>query len=134
MRLDRVWGLLLLVPVACRGGDQGRCEGLRDPVERHDCHLQELSALLSLDVDGRGLDKMDCRILTTIINLFNGGPVGVDTVAAAIGEQKDTLEDVYEPYLIQQGYLARTARGRLATDAAYLHFGLERKEERGSLL
>jgi len=90
-------------------------------------------ALGALDVDRKGFDKMDCRILTTIINLFGGGPVGVDTIAAAIGEQKDTLEDVYEPYLIQQGYLARTARGRIATDAAYSHFGIERKGQ-GALL
>ncbi len=90
-------------------------------------------ALTSLEVDEKGLDRMDCRILTTIIRLFNGGPVGVETVAASIGEEKDTLEDVYEPYLIQQGYLARTARGRVATDAAYLHFGVERKGQGGLL-
>jgi Holliday junction DNA helicase RuvB len=91
-------------------------------------------ALSSLDVDHKGFDRMDCRILTTIIKLFGGGPVGVETIAAAIGEQKDTIEDVYEPYLIQQGYLARTARGRIATDAAYLHFGLERPTRQGDLL
>ncbi len=90
-------------------------------------------ALLSLDVDAKGLDKMDCRVLTTIIRLFGGGPVGVDTIAAAVGEQKDTLEDVYEPYLIQQGYLARTARGRIATDAAYAHFGIKRSGQGGLL-
>jgi Holliday junction DNA helicase RuvB len=91
-------------------------------------------ALGSLDVDEKGFDRMDCRILTTIIKLFGGGPVGVETIAAAIGEQKDTIEDVYEPYLIQQGYLARTARGRIATDLAYLHFGLERPSRQGDLL
>ncbi len=91
-------------------------------------------ALLSLDVDQKGLDKMDLRILTTIISLFNGGPVGIETISAAIGEQKDTIEDVYEPYLIQQGYLARTARGRIATDLAYTHFGLARPTRQGDLL
>ncbi len=90
-------------------------------------------ALASLDVDKCGLDSMDRRILTTIINLFGGGPVGIETVAAAIGEMKDTLEDVYEPYLIQQGYLARTARGRVAGDGAYTHLGLERRGQ-GELL
>jgi len=83
------------------------------------------SALSSLDVDAEGLDAMDRRILTTIINLFGGGPVGVETIAAAIGEQRDTLEDVYEPYLVQQGYLARTARGRVAAQRAYNHLGVE---------
>ncbi len=91
------------------------------------------TALRALGVDVKGLDKMDRRILTTIINLFGGGPVGVDTIAAAIGEQKDTLEDVYEPYLIQQGYMARTARGRVAADGAYQHLGLENPRQ-GELL
>lgn len=98
-----------------------------------DKHVAD-KALLSLDVDQKGLDKMDLRILTTIISLFNGGPVGIETISAAIGEQKDTIEDVYEPYLIQQGYLARTARGRIATDLAYTHFGLARPARQGDLL
>ena len=80
-------------------------------------------ALGALDVDGAGLDRMDRRILLTIIEQFRGGPVGVETLCASLSEQKDTLEDVYEPYLIQQGYLVRTARGRVATEAAYRHLG-----------
>jgi Holliday junction DNA helicase RuvB len=81
-------------------------------------------ALVALDVDGAGLDRMDRRILSTIVENFRGGPVGIDTLSASVSEQKDTLEDVYEPYLIQQGYLVRTARGRMATEAAYRHLGL----------
>ena len=80
-------------------------------------------ALSALDVDRAGLDRMDRRILLTIIDRFNGGPVGIESLAAALGEQKDTLEDVYEPYLIQQGYLLRTARGRMASEMAYRHLG-----------
>ncbi len=80
-------------------------------------------ALSALDVDRAGLDRMDRRILLTIIDRFNGGPVGIESLAAALGEQKDTLEDVYEPYLIQQGYLLRTARGRVASEMAYRHLG-----------
>lgn len=91
------------------------------------------SALRSLDVDNEGLDAMDRRILGVIIKLFGGGPVGIETIAAAIGEQKDTVEDVYEPYMIQQGYLARTARGRIAGERAYRHLGLD-PAPRGELL
>lgn len=76
-----------------------------------------------LDIDSRGLDKMDRKILTTIIDKFNGGPVGVETLSAAISEEKDTIEDVYEPYLIQSGYLNRTPRGRVATPSAYDYLG-----------
>jgi Holliday junction DNA helicase RuvB len=82
------------------------------------------AALTMLDVDSRGLDVMDRRLLQTVIEKFMGGPVGVDNLAAAIGEERDTIEDVIEPYLIQQGYLQRTPRGRMATANAYLHFGL----------
>ncbi|MBI5889547.1 MAG: Holliday junction branch migration DNA helicase RuvB [Nitrosomonadales bacterium] len=82
------------------------------------------SALTMLDVDSRGLDIMDRRLLQTVIEKFMGGPVGVDNLAAAIGEERDTIEDVIEPYLIQQGYLQRTPRGRMATANAYQHFGL----------
>ncbi|GAB4265357.1 MAG: Holliday junction branch migration DNA helicase RuvB [Deferrisomatales bacterium] len=92
------------------------------------------SALRALDVDERGLDRMDRRILLTIIEQFRGGPVGIDTLAASVSEEKDTLEDVYEPYLIQQGYLCRTARGRVATEAAYRHFGKPAPSAQGSLL
>jgi Holliday junction DNA helicase RuvB len=82
------------------------------------------AALTLLDVDHEGLDLMDRKLLRTVIEKFAGGPVGVDTLAAAIGEERDTIEDVLEPYLIQQGLLQRTARGRVATPSAYLHFGL----------
>jgi Holliday junction DNA helicase RuvB len=82
------------------------------------------AALTMLDVDSRGLDVMDRRLLQTVIEKFMGGPVGVDNLAAAIGEERDTIEDVIEPYLIQQGYLQRTPRGRMATANAYQHFGL----------
>jgi Holliday junction DNA helicase RuvB len=78
-------------------------------------------ALDRLDVDRAGLDDMDRRLLTVIIDFYKGGPVGIETLAAALSEPRDTLEDVYEPYLIQQGFLARTARGRVATDLAYDH-------------
>jgi Holliday junction DNA helicase RuvB len=77
-----------------------------------------------LDVDGIGLDMMDRKLLLAIIEKFSGGPVGLDNVAAAIGEESDTIEDVLEPYLIQQGYLQRTPRGRVATTSAYQHFGI----------
>jgi Holliday junction DNA helicase RuvB len=80
-------------------------------------------ALERLDVDEFGLDDMDARILKTIIEMFEGGPVGVQTIAAAVGEDPGTLEEVYEPFLMQQGFLARTSRGRCATSAAYRHFG-----------
>src|SRR5215472_13808607 len=80
-------------------------------------------ALARLDVDEFGLDDMDARILKTIIEMFDGGPVGVQTVAAAVGEDPGTLEEVYEPFLMQQGFLARTPRGRCATSNAYRHFG-----------
>ncbi|MGC2456886.1 MAG: Holliday junction branch migration DNA helicase RuvB [Gallionellaceae bacterium] len=82
------------------------------------------AALTMLDVDAQGLDVMDRKLLLTVIEKFTGGPVGVDNLAAAIGEERDTIEDVLEPYLIQQGYLQRTPRGRIATANAYLHFGL----------
>ncbi len=82
------------------------------------------AALTMLDVDAQGLDVMDRRLLLTVIEKFMGGPVGVDNLATAIGEERDTIEDVIEPYLIQQGYLQRTSRGRVATANAYAHFGL----------
>jgi Holliday junction DNA helicase RuvB len=82
------------------------------------------AALTMLDVDSQGLDVMDRKLLQTVIEKFMGGPVGVDNLAAAIGEERDTIEDVLEPYLIQQGYLQRTPRGRMATANAYQHFGL----------
>jgi holliday junction DNA helicase RuvB len=76
-----------------------------------------------LEVDRMGFDKMDTLLLRTVIDKFAGGPVGVETLAASIGEEKDTIEDVYEPYLIQAGFLQRTPRGRVATALAYEHFG-----------
>ncbi|MFO1393474.1 MAG: Holliday junction branch migration DNA helicase RuvB [Steroidobacteraceae bacterium] len=82
------------------------------------------AALDLLDVDPQGFDPMDRRLMLTIIEKFAGGPVGVDSLAAAVGEERGTIEDVIEPFLIQQGYIMRTARGRVATRNAYLHFGL----------
>ena len=82
------------------------------------------AALTMLDIDALGLDVMDRKLLLTVIEKFTGGPVGLDNLAAAIGEERDTIEDVLEPYLIQQGYLQRTSRGRIATANAYKHFGL----------
>ncbi|WP_024301191.1 Holliday junction branch migration DNA helicase RuvB [Pseudogulbenkiania sp. MAI-1] len=86
------------------------------------------AALAMLDVDPAGLDVMDRKLLAAILEKFAGGPVGLDNVAAAIGESTDTIEDVIEPYLIQQGYLQRTPRGRMATAQAYQHFGLPLKD------
>jgi len=83
-----------------------------------------VSAMDMLDVDPNGFDAMDRRLLQTIIEKFDGGPVGVESLAAALGEERGTIEDVLEPYLIQQGFMMRTARGRVATRNAYLHFGL----------
>ena len=80
-------------------------------------------ALALLDVDEAGFDKMDRALLLTIVDKFAGGPVGIDTLAAAVGEERDTIEDVYEPFLIQEGFLARTPKGRVATALAYAHFG-----------
>ncbi|MFM2400288.1 MAG: hypothetical protein RL341_2445 [Pseudomonadota bacterium] len=81
-------------------------------------------ALKMLDVDNLGFDVMDKKLLEAVIHKFAGGPVGIDNLAAAIGEERETIEDVIEPYLIQQGYLQRTPRGRIATPSAYQHFGL----------
>ncbi len=88
-------------------------------------------ALDMLDVDQQGFDTMDRKLLLAIIEKFDGGPVGVDSLAAAIGEERDTIEDVLEPFLIQQGFMMRTPRGRVATSSAYLHFGLVTPEGRG---
>jgi Holliday junction DNA helicase RuvB len=82
------------------------------------------NALIMLDVDMSGLDVMDRKLLRAVLEKFGGGPVGVDNLAAAIGEERDTIEDVLEPFLIQQGFLQRTARGRVATALSYRHFGL----------
>ena len=74
-----------------------------------------------------GLDQMDCRILRVIIEKFGGGPVGLNTLSAAVSEEKDTIEDVYEPYLLLKGFLQRTSRGRIATEKAYQHLGIQAK-------
>jgi Holliday junction DNA helicase RuvB len=79
-------------------------------------------SLTELEVDAHGLDDMDKRILLTIIEKYQGGPVGVNTIAAAVGEEPGTIEEVYEPYLLQEGFLKRTSRGREATKLAYTHF------------
>jgi len=80
------------------------------------------AALNLLNVDAFGLDEMDRRIILTIIDIFQGGPIGLETLATVVCEEKNTLEDVYEPFLIQSGFLARTPRGRMATKRAYEHF------------
>lgn len=90
-------------------------------------------ALEALNVDKSGLDEMDNRILSTIIEKFKGGPVGITTIATAVGEEAGTIEEVYEPFLIQEGYIMRTSRGREATDLAYKHLGLERGPQQGRL-
>ena len=87
------------------------------------------AALKMLGVDEKGLDKMDRKILLTLIEKFDGGPVGVDTLSTVVGEERDTLEDVYEPYLVQEGYLNRTPRGRMATRLAYEHFNLSPSQQ-----
>ena len=86
-------------------------------------------ALSMLDVDDSGFDYLDRKLLTAVIERFDGGPVGLDNLAAAIGEERDTIEDVLEPYLIQQGFLQRTPRGRIATSLTYRHFGLQKPSE-----
>ena len=91
------------------------------------------AALLMLDVDPVGFDVMDRKLIEAILLKFSGGPVGVDNLASAIGEERDTIEDVIEPYLIQQGYLQRTPRGRIATKLAYEHFNIVPKEGSGFL-
>jgi Holliday junction DNA helicase RuvB len=83
------------------------------------------AALNMLNVDESGFDHLDRRLLLTLLEKFDGGPVGVDSLAAALSEERGTIEDVLEPYLIQQGYLMRTSRGRMATRMAYEHFGLQ---------
>ena len=91
-------------------------------------------ALDALNIDKRGLDSVDNKILRTIITKFNGGPVGANTIATAVGEDQGTLEEVYEPFLIKEGFIIRTPRGREATDLAYSHLGLERGKPLDNLL
>ncbi len=90
-------------------------------------------ALDALGIDSKGLDEMDNKILTTIIEKFAGGPVGLNTIATAVGEDPGTIEDVYEPYLIMQGFIQRTPRGRIATDLAYKHLGVKKTPSQNSL-
>ncbi len=91
------------------------------------------TALSALNVDAYGLDEMDNRILSAIIDKFAGGPVGITTIATAVGEQSGTIEEVYEPFLIQEGYLMRTSRGRQATEKAYVHLGKKPNSSQGGL-
>jgi len=102
---------------------------VRDYVQvKHDGSVTKDAAAAALsffEVDEKGLDKLDQRILSTLIEKFSGAPVGLQTLAAAIGEEPDTVEDVYEPYLLQLGFLQRTPRGRMATPRAYEHLGLD---------
>jgi Holliday junction DNA helicase RuvB len=90
-------------------------------------------ALAMLDVDPKGFDVMDRKLLEAVIHRFDGGPVGLDNIAASIGEERDTIEDVIEPYLIQQGFLQRTPRGRIATLAAFRHLGVTPPKAAGEL-
>jgi Holliday junction DNA helicase RuvB len=109
---------------------------IRDYAEvRADGHITLAVAsagLAMLEVDARGLDDTDRRLLRTLVEKFAGGPVGVETLAAAISEERDTIEDVYEPYLMQQGFLQRTPRGRVATALAWDHLGLVRRPDPGA--
>ena len=93
------------------------------PQHRIDAEVAN-KALAMLDVDPQGFDVMDRKLLEAVVHRFDGGPVGLDNIAASIGEERDTIEDVIEPYLIQQGYLQRTPRGRMATPVAYQHSGV----------
>jgi Holliday junction DNA helicase RuvB len=91
------------------------------------------AALAMLDVDPQGFDLMDRKLLEAVIHRFDGGPVGLDNIAASIGEERDTIEDVIEPFLIQQGFLQRTPRGRIATLAAYKHLGVAAPQRESGL-
>jgi Holliday junction DNA helicase RuvB len=91
-------------------------------------------ALKRLEVDAKGLDAMDRRYLTCIAGNYGGGPVGAETIAAALGEERDVIEDVIEPYLVQQGLIQRTPRGRMLTDAGFLYLGLAVARPKGAQL
>lgn len=99
----------------------------------HINHDISVHALDALKIDSRGLDEMDNKILRTLINKFKGGPVGLNTIATAVGEDAGTIEEVYEPFLIKEGFLKRTPRGREVTDLAYKHLKIDRFPEQGSL-
>jgi holliday junction DNA helicase RuvB len=145
-RSARILGLPIEDPGALRIAERARgtprianrlLRRVRDYAEvRADGRITDavaVAALEMLDVDRSGFDPLDRRLLRTIIDKFGGGPVGVDSLAAAIGEERGTVEDVLEPYLIQQGYLLRTSRGRLASASAYQHFGLKAPDRPASL-
>ncbi|GGY92387.1 MULTISPECIES: Holliday junction branch migration DNA helicase RuvB [Shewanella] len=123
--------------IACRSRGTPRIANrllrrVRDFAEvKHDGRITQVvaqQALDMLDVDGEGFDYMDRKLLLAIIDKFMGGPVGLDNIAAAIGEERETIEDVLEPFLIQQGFIQRTPRGRIATDRAYRHFDMIKPE------
>ena len=99
----------------------------------HIDHMVAQAAMQMLKVDAEGFDELDRRLLRTLVDYFDGGPVGIESLAAALSEERGTLEDVVEPYLIQQGFLVRTARGRMATRKAYLHLGLAPKARESGL-
>jgi Holliday junction DNA helicase RuvB len=92
------------------------------------------AALTMLDIDEDGLDEMDKRILETIMHRFSGGPVGLSSLAVSVGEEADTIEEVYEPFLIQEGFIKRTPQGRVATDLCYRRFGVKPGPEQGRLI
>ena len=105
-------------------GKSGKAGGATLPID----HDLALHALQRLDVDERGLDEMDKKIMEVVIGKFKGGPVGISALAVAVGEEEDTIEEIYEPFLIQEGFLDRTPRGRMATSNAYKHLGLQAPE------
>ncbi len=96
--------------------------------------MEKKKIFICRKIDEKGFDLMDRKLMLTIIEKFNGGPVGLETIAAAISEDKDTIEDVYEPFLIQEGFINRTPRGRLATPNAYKYFGIPMQGEEQSRL
>ena len=138
-RSARILGLKITDEAALEVGARSRgtprianrlLKRVRDYAQHQGCaqidREQAQAALKMLEIDEQGLEKMDRLILEIVISKFAGGPVGLDTIAAAVGEDRDTIEDVYEPYLVQQGFLIRTKRGREAHESAYLHLGLEK--------
>ena len=114
---------------------QSRLRSIRAQIKGNGNIDKEISqyALNALNVDKHGLDEMDNKILNTIIDKFKGGPVGLTTIATAVGEEAGTIEEVYEPFLIMEGYLSRTPRGRQATERAYEHLGKVSRGKEGTL-